>query len=242
MKIKFISLILIISLLQGFLFESFAQSDEGGSDSGSSSKISYGGAFGFTSTAFTNYEDTMFSDFGCGISIGAFGRYQINDMFFVSGELAYINRKTKNINQSIIFDTGSPLFSSEYIAETNTNIILHNVEGAIKINAYLPTGDRNFMPRVFIGSALGYIIKANAITERTFNYDYQSTLTKSDVTERFSNLDCSFIFGCGTDINMDIFDLTIDLDYKFGLSNINNVSGFVPFSSNTLELVIGAKF
>ena len=225
--------------MQGFFNKSLAQSDV---STEGTSKIGYGARIGLTSSAFTNYEDTVFSEFGAGVSISAFGTYQINDMFFVSAELSYINRKAVNINQGIIFNTESPLFSAEYISESKTNIVLHNIETAIKINGYLPTGDKNFKPRIFIGNSLGYIFKANAITERTYVMDNIATVSKYNVTERFKAIDDAFILGCGADINMDTFEITVDLDYKFGLCNINNVQGYAPFSSNTLELMVGVKF
>lgn len=227
--------------MQGFCFKSLAQS-EGSTESSSESKIGFGGKVGLTTSSFIDFNDSTYSDYGLGGSIGGFVTYQINEMFFVSGELSYIKRNVKNIDQSLIFDTNSPLFSGDYIVSTKSDIILNNIEAAVKINAYLPTGDKSFKPKVFVGTSIGDIIRANAITERKFNVDNETTLTKDNVTERFTRLDYTFIIGCGADINAGDYEITVDLDYKYGMSNINNVSGFRPFSSNTVELLLGVKF
>lgn len=226
--------------MQGFLFESFAQS-EVSTEKPAESKIGYGLILGTNASAFTNYKDSAFSELGCGFSAGGFVTYQISKAFFVSGEISYIKRNIQNINQSLIFDTLSPLFKADYISKTSSDIILHNIEGTIKINAYLPTGDRNVKPKVFIGNSLGYIFKATANTERTFT-DENISISKNDVTERFAFLNYSLLFGAGVDVNLNKFELTVDLDCKFGTSNINNVSGFTPFSNSSFELLFGLKF
>jgi hypothetical protein len=51
--------------------------------------------------------------------------------------------------------------------------------------------------------------------------------------------------GIGSEIELGsstIKALTIELDYKYGLNNINNISFFKEFSTNSFDLIIGVKF
>jgi len=251
MKIKFISLIIIFSLVQGLFNQGLAQEGSGQGSSSSASKIGYGIRFGGNRLMLTDHNGTTFSEADYGYSAGAFVSYQVNDMISILGKVAYNVQNFKNITESTIFNTDGPMFSADYIDDTKTHLNLQNVEGVVKVNIY-PFSMGDIKPKLFVGYSANFIFKAEANTERTSTIEEnnvvmqsQTTSVHHDVTDRFAYLNHAVVLGVGADLDIEVAFIkgfSLDLDYKYGVNNINNVTHYQELSTNTLELVLGAKF
>ena len=226
---------------------SFAQ-DNGDNSSSNDNKLGYGIKAGANISTLTNHKGSSFSNLGYGFSAGVFTSYKLIDFISVIGEVSYTEQNYLNIDESIIFNTNSPLFSSDYIDETNTHLNFKNVEGIFKINIS-PFSSNKFNPSIFVGYVASYMFNVNANIERTYNSNTtkpsNTTNGYYDISNRFKYFNHSIIMGIGSEIELGsstIKALTIELDYKYGLNNINNISFFKEFSTNSFDLIIGVKF
>ena len=251
--------------MQGFFNQSLAQEEGGQSSSSSDSKISWGLKFGLNRASFTDHNGTTFSgpdqgkrssqkpwDQGYsstyGYSAGVYVAYQVNEHFSISGKAAYTVLDFDQINESILFDTDGPMFSASHLDYTQTHLNLQNIEGVVKFNVY-PFSFESVKPKLYAGYSASFMINADANTERTSTGDAamqpQTTSVHHDVTDRFAYFNHAVVLGIGVDFDAEIMfikGLSIDLDYKYGVNNINNVTNYQAFSTNTLELVLGLKF
>jgi len=250
MKIRFISLVLTFYLVQCLASLGFAQGNSDNSVSSNDSKLGYGIKTGANMSILTNHKGTSFSTLGYGFSAGVFTSYKLIDFVSVIGEVSYTEQNYLKIDESIIFNTNGPMFSSEYIDETNTHLNFKNIEGVIKINI-TPFSSNKFNPSIFVGYSAAYMFNVNANIERTYNRNSNSTLPSNttngyyDISNRFKYFNHSIIMGIGSEIELGgstIKALTIELDYKYGLNNINNISFLKEFSTNSFDLIIGVKF
>jgi len=250
MKIRFISLVLTFYLVQGLTSLGFAQDNSDSNVSSNDTKLGYGVKFGANTSSLTNHKGTYFSKSGYGFSAGVFTSYKLIDFVSIIGEVSYTEQNYLNIDESIIFNTDGPLFNSDYIDETNTHLNFKNIEGIFKI-IISPFSSVKFNPSIFVGYSAAYMFRVNANIERTYTSNSNSSLPSNttngyyDISNRFKYINHSIIMGIGSELDLDnstIKALTIELDYKYGLNNINNISFYKEFSTNTFDLIIGMKF
>lgn len=175
-----------------------------------------------------------------GISTGLNVEYAVlSDLLIVSVEGIYHTKGSRKNALQYVLSYNSPLQDGDI---TKSNLRLQTIEIPLLIHFQLSNSVKN---RFYIGGSTDFILKANSIIEENHYVASElmgSDITKSNITERFKNNDYGMIVG--TSINFDLSPLTIliDLRYRSGLSNLNNVSGFTPFNSNTVSLMLGVGF
>jgi hypothetical protein len=104
-------------------------------------------------------------------------------------------------------------------------------------------------PRISIGYSFDFIL--NAISKdnvEVASSPYNILLSdrqKENVSPSFSNFNMGPVLGLGMDFKSDKHTFLIDVRYKIGISEINNMGGLTtingerPFSVNTLTVTFG---
>jgi len=246
-KIKLINFILMKStyffvLTLFFLF--FAVPLVNGQDGSSSDGIAlnYGIKAGLVSSDFQKLEST---ESRTAYSAGLFVDYKITDLLGISVEALYVQEGTMRMNPDYIYYNGSMTTNESFtIEKVNSNIIMHNFEAPLLINFYL--GQSNFNPKVFVGGSFDYIY--NVYAKNLLSYSSETdTYVISDrsldvVTSSFKEYNVGAVIGAGISYEF----LTLDIRYKFGVMDVNNLATFnyqnsykEDFSTNVLMVSVG---
>lgn len=206
-------------------------------------KMSYGPKVGISLNSFNqNFEKITKCKFG--LAGGGFFQFQVLDYLAASVEVLYIQQGAVDVEPTLIyFPTGFILY--DYVNDepknVKTNITLHNIDIPVLVNYTLNSNG----VRIFIGGAISTNLKATA-TNRVFremiNGPTEVTVSKDDVTSRFKYNDYALIVGGGLNFEAGGYDCTLDIRYRAGLTNINNVYSLIApssFNNSSFVLMLG---
>lgn len=209
--------------------------------------IDYGVKVGLVSSDFTSdFQKLESTESRTSFSAGLFTNIKITNLLGVSVEALYVQEGTMRINPDYIYKESrvSPEGSSLTIDRVNSNIIMHNFEVPLLVNLYL--GDNDYNSRIYVGGSFDYIYSVSAknlISYSSGEEAYVLSDRKTDVvTSSFKEYNIGAIVGAG--ISYDI--ITVDIRYKFGMMNVNNLATFnyrnsykEDFSTNVLMISVG---
>lgn len=213
-----------------------------------------GGQVGITSSTLTNDIHNYYgSERKLGFAIGGYARYQALPFLGASAEVLYAQEGAANISPYLIYYEAS-LSSLNDIRKINSNVTLHNLEVPILVNIFVPGFDNDVEPRVFVGSSFDFILKAVAkdlVADQSGYYDEPdivlSERSKDDVTSSFEYFNIGLVLGTGFSFYGGDVGMSIDIRYKIGLRDINNLgtlnydNSYYPpeFSNNCLMVMMG---
>lgn len=241
----------VLALAFFVLFGNTARAQGGGPGS-----LMFGGKLGITSSTLTNYgSNILYSENKVGFAAGGFVSYQASTFFGASVELLYAQEGASNIPPSFIYYHSSLGLNNMY--RLNSNVTLHNIELPIFLNFYVPGFDNDVEPRFFLGGSFDLITKAVSkdLVEDNRYDEYSIILSKrsvEDVTSSFEYMNFGLVLGAGLNFYGGDINMTLDVRYKIGLRNINNLGtlnygeyayyedyNYTDFSNNCLMVMVG---
>lgn len=214
---------LILLILAIFSLRTSAQEDGSGSSAfGSISldNLNYGIKAGMNSFYYaTNGKKLAGSQNKVGLTVGAFGEYEINDMLGVSVEVLYAQSGAKMVDPAYLYSprlrniTGD----SYSLYKANSNIVMHNLEIPVCVKLSLPE-TMGVKPKLIAGFSFDFTKRVYAYN-KVIQVQNGQTMAfnnrwEDDVTSNFHNYHTGLILGAG--FGYDMF--TVDLIYKYDLS------------------------
>lgn len=182
-----------------------------------------------------------FYDMKQGYSAGFLFNYQIIDLISVSTEPSYKQKGAKNIDLLLLYSENSPFMDRNYI---NTDLVLKTIEIPGFVNIYFPFSGNTFRTKILLGLSFDYILKAEIFntTEKVVDESVIEIYDNSTITERIKQYDIGAIGGIGADLDLNLFVLSVDLRYRYGFSNINNVVNNDEFGISSISINFGVGF
>jgi hypothetical protein len=212
--------------------------------------IKYGIKGGFISSCIANEDN--WSKPGAGFNVGLFASYYLSEELGVSFEPAFSRFRTNNIQILDLFSKSSPKLSTSYlgddgiiytneIAYDHHNLSFTTLDLPVLVNFKMNMGGMGI--RFFAGPSLDFILKSKIISYRkevvTGDQLHYEIASEEDITDRFEYYDFSGVAGIGVDLELEPVDLNIDLSYKQGFKNINNVAEKSPLHLRSINLSVG---
>lgn len=229
---------LFLFILAFVSFGAKAQEDGGGSPAFSSislDNLNYGIKAGATSSYFaSNGHRLEKAGNMLGLTVGAFGEYQVTDLLGVTVEVLYAQSGARALNPRYVYIPELVTITSGTTTREviNSNVLIHSIEIPLLASAHLPEMG-GIHPKVFGGPSFDF-------TQQVISYDkvnYQTAIVPNftptgrvynDVTSSFHNFHVGFVLGAGASYDM----FTLEAAYKFAFTPAkeasalnNNVSG-----------------
>lgn len=182
-----------------------------------------------------------FSNIKQGYSAGVLFNYQIIDLISISTEPTYKQKGAKDIDLLLLYSENSPFMDRNYIT---TDLVLKTIEIPVFVNIYLPLSGNSFRTKILLGSTFDYIIEGEIYntTEKVVDESVHEIYDKSIITERIKQYDIGAIGGIGADFDLNLFILSVDLRYRYGFSNLNNVVKHDEFGISSISINFGVSF
>ncbi len=204
--------------------------------------LKYGIKGSFTETNF--YAEDVDTKFGPGYAAGLFVQYNISEAFAVSVAPAYAVKQVNNADYTYYFDKYSTKFwdmtTGEPIPYKSHNIVNTVIEVPLVANLMLNMG--NLTVRPFAGPTCDFILSSSMVSTRGSSVSDNVTdeiVTSEDITDRVPYYDLGAIGGVGIDIKTDVGDISAEVYYRRGFSDLNNVEFKNALYSNTFGVSVG---
>ena len=224
------SMLLIMTPVQSV----FAQTEE--STGVNDATLRIGPKVGMSSSAFA-VDNENITDSKKGLIVGGFAQYKLLEFLTLQGELLYQQQGAANVNQQNI-DANTTIFQ---------NILQHNIDLPVMAILTVPgyASDSPLIPYFSAGVDYTQNIKTYAINKTKYTYDDGSsyrTSSYTDVSNMYKQNDIGALFGMGFLMKTESWMYTLDIRYRFGLTNINNFRPDNPgndFTTNVLSVSVG---
>lgn len=216
-------------------------------DQGLARPISFGIKLGTSSSGFSR-DQQVFSDKKLGLACGVFAEYKF--MGFLGFEVGanYVQEGAAHVSPKLVYPV-SLLNQNTLTTKQSSDITLHTLQVPLILNIRPNVMSEKLSPRISIGYSFDFIL--NAISKdnvEVASSPYNILLSdrqKENVSPSFSNFNMGPVLGLGMDFKSDKHTFLIDVRYKIGISEINNMGGLTtingerPFSVNTLTVTFG---
>ncbi|MFA6402190.1 MAG: porin family protein [Salinivirgaceae bacterium] len=205
-------------------------------------EMKYGVKGSFLASTFSSTDDGMYG-FRPGYSVGGYFQYNLSDELGVSVEPAYALKGANKFDAYNLYDPQSPLFwnGTSSIKYKQHDISLSVIEVPVLVHLNMSVGNGSVF-RIFTGPSIDFITKATLNSTREYEptegfvYDFNSAV---DVTDRFSYVDYGIQAGVGFDIDMEPVGITLEIKYRYGFSDVNNVEGKPSMNSQNIAVSLG---
>lgn len=214
-----------IVVLIAFIIKSNAQEE-----------LSYGPMVGISMTSFTEYLAPMVSDYAFGYQVGGVVNYRIIELVGASFSASYSKMGGKDMDPTLLYAPGSSFIQNI----SKLDVTMHTIDLNLTANVYLPLSLGSINPKVILGVANAYNLKATAGNERDFGVESSNTV--DDVTDRFTYYDFALIGGVGVETKILDRLTSIDIRYRAGMTDINNVGLKPEMRHSSIALVISYNF
>lgn len=189
------------------------------------SPLSFGPKLG---VSFTEFRGVDFSEFKTGFCGGAFAAYVINDWFTGQVELLYSMKGEKH--------SFLQLFTEDH------GISLDYIEIPVLAMLTIPTKSR-FTPNIFLGPTIGFNVRAEGFRGEE----------SEDIKDIVNVFEAGIAFGGGLNIGVGPGDLTFDVRYVMGLTDIFDLpddvgeipginSSLADASNSVISIMVGYGF
>jgi hypothetical protein len=180
-----------------------------------------------------------------GYNIGLFAAYYVQDAIGVSIEPSIAKIGANKINILDFYSSASPKLydysTGEAITYDHHNLRLTMLELPVLVHYKIDMGSMGV--RFFAGPSLDFILKGKVISYKkdvvAGDSYFKDIISEDEVTDRLEYYDFSGVVGLGVDMELDPIDLSIDLSYKHGFKNINNMSSKSDLRMRSLNLTVG---
>lgn len=234
MKIKKLTYNLLILCCAIFLSNNiiYAQQTEG-------MPLTYGVRAGLSQSVLT-IDNQPSSYYRISPIIGGFAQYRVLPWVAASVELLYTQYGGNGISPLLIYTPDSPVL----INLGKTDLFIHSIDLPISAKVSLPDFSGSIKPFVSAGALFTYNTQANAKNYfvanngSSFPYIYSAN---DIVTSRIKRSNFSFITSVGAEFTGSKFNYSIELYYRIGLSDLNQISRtYAPdFRANAFGIKIG---
>jgi hypothetical protein len=189
-------------------------------------KLRFGAKAGFNFSTLTTPHELF--KLRPGFSAGAFVKYKLNDLLGIGLEPTYSMTGANKIDPLSIH------FSDELLLNDFTGIPFkqHDLKFStinLPIIATMDMKAGGMGLRLIAGASLDFILST---TQYSFREDVSigetwlgNSSTASDVSKRFNYNDLAGIIGVGSEFSAGKMDLSVDVRYHHGFTDINNVAG-----------------
>lgn len=209
--------------------------------------FSFGGRIGGTfSTITSDYKSISprkFSFMG-----GLYAQYRILSFLSIQAEALYVREGGNFMNSNYIYHVSSR--NTEYTSKLNSHLTLHTLEAPVLLRFNIPNS-KIIEPNIIIGPSFDFILNA---TSHDLIFLQQSKMilqdrTRENVSSSIEYYNIGAVFGGGFAFKSGKLTYSVDLRYKIGLKNINNLatlnvnnSAKTDFSFNTIFLTASVGF
>lgn len=192
-------------------------------------------------SSFSTPENGLYN-FRLGYSIGGFFQYNFLDNLGVSIEPAFAKKGANKFDAYIIYDPYSPIFwdGTTPIEYSQHAISMTVIELPVLGQFIMGKGGNGV--RIMAGPSIDFISKVIHTKSRInpLASDSSEEIESSgDVTERFKYVDYGMQAGVGFDMELDPVDISVELKYRFGFSDINNVKGKTSLRNQNFGITLG---
>ncbi len=235
------------------LYEDTSGSDDTFGDNDTSTtdymfgNFSFGGRVGGTfSTITSDYKSISprkFSFMG-----GLYAQYRLLNFFSIQAEVLYVREGSNFMNSSYFYYTGSR--NTEYTSILNSHLTLHTLETPVLLRFNIPN-HKIIEPNIILGPSFDFILNATShdlIRLQQSNMILQNR-TMENVSSSIEYYNISAVFGGGFAFKSGNLTYSVDLRYKIGMKNINNLATLnvnntsrTNFSFNTIFLTAAVGF
>ena len=226
----FVSMILMTASVQSV----FAQTE--GDTGVKDAVLRIGPKVGMSSSAFA-VDNENITDSKKGLIVGGFAQYRLLSFLTLQGELLYQQQGAANVNQ-VQIDQNTTRYQ---------NILQHNIDLPVMAILTVPgfASDSPLIPYFSTGVNYTQNMKTYAVNKTKYTYDDGSsyrTSSYTDVSSMYKQNDIGALFGMGFLMKTESWMYTLDVRYRFGLTNINNFRPDNPgndFTTNVLSVSLG---
>lgn len=210
-----------------------------------SQEINFGAKGSYLLNTFT--DDDGMNELLSGYSAGAFVQYKLNDQLGVRLEPAFAVKGAEAIDPLYIYESGSTLLTHYFLDGTSVEYTNHSVTTQsieIPLLATFRTQAGGLGLQFSIGPVWDVLLSAkNTKTrEATIGGENLGKITSTDdVTDRFGYNDIGAQIGVGIGLPIDPLDIAVELRYRHGFNDINNVEGKPNLTTNSfgVHVLIG---
>lgn len=204
--------------------------------------IKFGLKGSFLGSSFSSSDDGIYS-YRPGYSIGGYFQYTIIEMLGVSVEPAFAKKGANEFDANNLYDPYSPIFydGTTAIEYKRHDISVSVVELPVLCHFNLNIGGDNRI-RLFAGPSIDFITKATHYKTRANPLASDSSeeiKSSSEITERFPYVDYGMQAGVGFDMDLEPVGISIELKYRYGFSDVNNVKGKPSMNSHNFGITVG---
>jgi hypothetical protein len=212
--------------------------------------ISFGIKVGASSSGFTR-DRQVFSDKKLGLACGIFAEYKLMGFLGVEVSANYVQEGGAHVSPKLVYPV-SLLNVNQLVTKQSSDVLLHTLQVPLILNIRPSVMSENLCPRISVGYSFDFILNAtskdNVMMTSSPNNILISDRHKENVTSSFSAMNMGPILGLGLDFKSDKHIYLLDVKYKIGMSEINNLgsltttNGERPFSISTLTITIGIVY
>jgi len=198
--------------------------------------LRWGPKVGMSSSAFA-VDNENITDSKKGLIVGGFAQYKLLSFLTLQGELLYQQQGAANVNETQV----------DVNTSTYQNILQHNIDLPVMAILTVPgyAADSPLIPYFSAGMDYTQNLKTYSVNKTKYTYDDGSSFRTSsltDVSTRYKQNDIGALFGMGFLMKTESWMYTLDVRYRFGLTNINNFRPDNPgndFTTNVLSVSVG---